>query len=315
MGKSVYTFIVVPDASSRLRKLKLPARTLHSLGAIGILFFFGLVGLGFGYVKMVFRAADYDKLQAENTDLKIQKKNLEVATVKLGEKLNNIESRFGQLQNLIENENSNKNLSGQFQSRIDNDNLTKRGKLNVPAVGGSKVDYPTAELLGSANLKDGIELLKGRTAEMENQIMLLQEAVEKKATMRRITPSIWPVKGNITSHYGNRADPFNGEAELHLGVDISALFGTQVHSPADGKIIYAQRKAAYGNLIIIDHGNGLTTRLGHLSRFNVKVGQKIHKNDIVGYVGTSGRSTAPHLHYEVRLNDRAMNPRNYLPRG
>jgi len=298
MAKSCYTFIIVPNASSRLRKLKLPTRVLHALAAVGVLAFFVLVGLGFSYVKMAFKAADYDKLQVENTNLKIQKKNLEVATVKLGEKLVNIENLFEKIQNLVEN-----------------DNLTKRGKLNVPAVGGSKVDYPTAELLGSGNLKNGVELLKDRTAEMETQLTLLEQVAEKKATIRRFTPTIWPVKGNITSHYGNRADPFNGEAELHLGLDISALFGTQVHAPADGKVIYAQRKAAYGNLIIIDHGNGLTTRLGHLSRFNVKVGQKVRKNDIVGYVGTSGRSTAPNLHYEVRLNDRPINPRNYLPRG
>ena len=298
MAKSCYTFIIVPNASSRLRKLKLPTRVLHALAAVGVLAFFVLVGLGFSYVKMAFKAADYDKLQVENTNLKIQKKNLEVATVKLGEKLVNIENLFEKIQNLVEN-----------------DNLTKRGKLNVPAVGGSKVDYPTAELLGSGNLKNGVELLKDRTAEMETQLTLLEQVAEKKATIRRFTPTIWPVKGNITSHYGNRADPFNGEAELHLGLDISALFGTQVHAPADGKIMYAQRKAAYGNLIILDHGNGLTTRLGHLSRFNVKVGQKVRKNDIVGYVGTSGRSTAPHLHYEVRLNDRPINPRNYLPRG
>ena len=151
---------------------------------------------------------------------------------------------------------------------------------------------------------------------MESQLTLLQELAQKKASVRRITPTIWPVKGHITSPFGGRTDPFNEEAtEVHLGMDISALYGTQVHSPADGTIIYAQRKAAYGNLIIVDHGNGLTTRMGHLSRFNVKVGQRIRKNDVVGYVGTTGRSTAPHLHYEVRLNDRPVNPKNYLPRG
>ena len=299
MAKSFYTFIIVPDASSRLRKLKLPAYALHALAVFGVLSFFVVVGLGFNYMKMAFRAADYDKLQTENTNLKVQKKNLEVATVKLGEKLSNIESLFSNIQNLIEN-----------------DTLTTRGKLNVPGVGGSRVDYPTAELLGSANLKDGIDLLKDRTTEMETQLMLLQEQAQKKASIRRITPSLWPVKGNITSAFGNRADPFNEEsAEVHLGMDISALFGTQVHAPADGVIIYAQRKAAYGNLIIIEHGNGLTTRFGHLSRFNVKVGQRVRKNDVVAYVGTSGRSTAPHLHYEVRVNDRPVNPKNYLPRG
>src|SRR6266481_3464911 len=102
MGKSVYTFIVVPDASSRLRKLKLPARVLHCLGAIGVLCFFVAVALGFSYIKMAFKAADYDKLQAENTDLKVQKKNLEVATVKLGEKISNIENLFQQIQTLVE---------------------------------------------------------------------------------------------------------------------------------------------------------------------------------------------------------------------
>jgi murein DD-endopeptidase MepM/ murein hydrolase activator NlpD len=250
-------------------------------------------------MKMAFKAADYDKLQAENTTLKVQKKNLEVAAVKLGEKLNNIENIFANIQNLVEN-----------------DSLAKRGKLNVPGVGGSRVDYSTAQLLGSANLKDGIDLLKDRTTELESQLTMLQELAEKKATIRRMTPTIWPVKGSVTSHFGSRTDPFNEEAtELHLGLDISALFGTQVHAPGDGVIIFAQRKAAYGNLIIINHGNGLTTRLGHLSRFNVKVGQMVHKNDIVGYVGTTGRSTAPHLHYEVRLNDRPVNPSNYLPRG
>jgi len=297
MAKSFYTLIVVPHASPRLRKLKLAARVLHVLTGVGVLCFFVAVALGFSYIKMAFKAADYDKLQAENTDLKIQKRNLEVAAVKLGEKISNIENLFQQIQTLVDSDSQ------------------KRSKANVRAVGGSKIDYPTAELLGSPNLKDDIDLLRDRTAEMENQLTLFQKVAEKKATIRRSTPTIWPVKGNLTSQYGNRADPFNGEGEVHLGVDIAALFGTQVRAPADGKVIYAQRKAAYGNLIIVDHGYGFTTRLGHLSQFAVKTGQRVRKNDVIGYVGTSGRSTAPHLHYEVRINDRPVNPKNYLPRG
>lgn len=300
MGKRFYTFIIVPNASARLHKLKLPVRSLYLLAAIGVLSFFVAVGLGFSYVKMAFKAADYDKLQAENTDLKVQKKNLEVATRKLGEKITNLETISERIQNLIEN-----------------DAMTNRGKLNgtAPAVGGSKVDYPTAELLGAMNTKNGIELLKGQTSELEEHFSMLQEVAQQRATRWRITPNIWPVKGAITSHYGNRSDPFNGDAEMHLGLDISALYGAQVHAPADGRVIYAQRMAAYGNLLIIDHGNGLTTRYGHLSRFVAKVGQKVKKNDVVAFVGTTGRTTAPHLHYEVRLNDRPKNPRDYLPKG
>jgi murein DD-endopeptidase MepM/ murein hydrolase activator NlpD len=298
MGKRFYTFIVVPNASARLHKLRLPVRALYLLAAIGVLSFFVLVGFGFSYAKMAFKAADYDKLQAENTDLKVQKKNLEVATRKLGEKISNLE-----------------NISQKIQNLIENDNMTNRGKLNGPAVGGSKVDYPTAELLGSLNSKTSIDFLKDKTSEIQERFTVQQEVAQQKANLRLITPSIWPVKGPITSHYGNRADPFNGDSEMHPGVDISALYGAQIHAPADGKVIYAHYMAAYGNLLIIDHGHGLTTRYGHLYRFVAKVGEKVKRNEVIGLVGTTGRTTAPHLHYEVRLNDRAKNPRDYLPRG
>jgi murein DD-endopeptidase MepM/ murein hydrolase activator NlpD len=247
---------------------------------------------------MSFKAADYDKLQEENTDLKVQKKNLELAARKLGEKIDHLQ-----------------NISDKIQNLIENDMMTNRGKLNGPAVGGSRVDYPTAELLGSPNLNTGIEELKSRTTKMEEQLSMQQEVAQQRVTRWRLTPNIWPVKGAITSLYGSRSDPFNGDAEMHPGLDISALYGSQVHAPADGKIIYAQRMAAYGNLLIVDHGNGVTTRYGHLSRFSAKVGQKVKKNDVIGYVGTTGRTTAPHLHYEVRLNDRPQNPKKYLPLG
>jgi murein DD-endopeptidase MepM/ murein hydrolase activator NlpD len=298
LGKTFYTFIVIPHASPRLHKLKLPVRAIYLLSAIGIVSFFVAVSLCFSYAKMAFRAADYDKLQTENTDLKVEKKNLEVATRKLGEKLKDLES-----------------VSQKIQTIIENDNLAGRSKLNGPAVGGSRVDYTTAELLRSSNLKDNIDLLKDRTAEVEGHLSLLEQVAVQRATLRRYTPSIWPVKGAITSHYGNRADPFNGDAELHLGIDISALYNAQIHSPADGMVLYSERKAAYGNLVIVDHGNGLTTRYGHLSRSLVKVGQKVKRGEVIGLVGNTGRTTAPHLHYEVRMNDRPVNPRTYLPRG
>jgi murein DD-endopeptidase MepM/ murein hydrolase activator NlpD len=150
---------------------------------------------------------------------------------------------------------------------------------------------------------------------MEGHLSMLEQVAVQRATRWRYLPDIWPVKGPITSHYGNRADPFNGDAEMHLGLDISAIYNAPIHAPADGVVIYTERKAAYGNLIVIDHGNGLTTRYGHLNRFLVKVNEKVKKGEVIGLVGTTGRTTAPHLHYEVRLNDRPMNPNSYLPRG
>jgi len=298
LAKSFYTFIVIPHASTRLHKWKLPVLALYFLALIGIVSFFVTVGLGFNYAKMAFKAADYDKLQTENTDLKVQKQNLEVATRKLGEKISNLESTSQKIQTLIEN-----------------DSATKSGKLNGPAVGGSKVDYTTAELLRSSNLQERVDLLKDRTADMESHLSLLEQVAQQRANILLHTPSIWPIKGAITSHYGNRADPFNGEAELHLGLDISALYNAQIHAPADGVVLYSERKAAYGNLLIVDHGNGLTTRYGHLSRSLVTIGQRVKRGDVIALVGTTGRSTAPHLHYEVRKNDRPVNPRTYLPRA
>lgn len=299
MAKNFYTVIVVPDASSRLHKLRLPVQCLYILAAIGLISFFVAVGLGFNYARMAFKVADYNKLQAENVDLKVQKKNLEVSTVKLDTKLAALESLSERLTTLIED--------GSWAKRFP--------KLNIPAVGGSKVDYRTADLLRTPDLKAGVDLMKDRASDLEGQMKLLAQIAEQRNYIMRFTPTIWPVRGNITSHYGNRLDPFNGEAEMHQGLDISALYGSRVLAPADGIVIYAQRKAAYGNLVILDHGNGLTTRHGHLSRFNVHVGQRVHKNDVMAFVGTTGRSTAPHLHYEVRLNDRPVNPRLYLPRG
>ena len=298
MANRLYTFIIVPNASSRLHKLRLSVHTLYVLGVIGFISFFVVVGLGFSYAKMAFRVADYDQLQAENIHLKVQKKNLEISTVKLNTKLSALETLSERLTNLIEN-----------------DSWNKRTGMNQRGIGGSKVDYPTAALVGSANLRAGVDVLKDRTAELEGQMKLLEQVAEKRVTFLLATPSLWPVHGPITSHYGSRLDPFNGDTELHLGVDISSLYGSQVRTPADGVVIFAQRQGAYGNLIIIDHGNGLTTRHGHLARFSVHTGQTVHKNDVIGYVGTTGRTTAPHLHYEVRVNDRPVNPRNYLPKG
>ena len=299
MARSFYTFIIVPNASSRLHKLRLTMSVLYILAAIGAISFLVTLGLGFSYAKMAFIVADYNKLQAENVDLKVQKKNLEVSTVRLGTKLTALE-----------------NLSEKLTSLIQNDSLNKRfPKLTVRAVGGSKVDYPTADLIGNSNLRSDVDVLKDRTTDLESQMRLLESVAVTRANIIRYTPTIWPVKGNISSHYGSRPDPFNGDAEMHLGLDISALYGSLVHAPADGIVVYAQRKSAYGNLVVLDHGNGLTTRHGHLSRFNVHVGQRVHKNDVIAFVGTTGRSTAPHLHYEVRLNDRPVNPRTYLPRS
>jgi murein DD-endopeptidase MepM/ murein hydrolase activator NlpD len=126
------------------------------------------------------------------------------------------------------------------------------------------------------------------------------------------TPNLWPVEGQITGSFGERIDPFNGEGAFHTGVDIAAGYGQPVIAPADGLVLFADQLGGYGRAIALDHGHGIVTRYGHLSSFAVAPGQLVHRGDVIGYVGLSGRSTGPHLHYEVRINDTPVNPYKYL---
>lgn len=127
-------------------------------------------------------------------------------------------------------------------------------------------------------------------------------------------PAIWAHSGKINNEFGFRRNPFGGRSyEFHGGLDIDGERGDIVISPANGKVVKAGWHGGYGNLIELDHGNGLTTRYGHLSKVEVTVGDEISRGQLMGQVGSTGRSTGPHLHYELRLNDRPINPRFFLP--
>ena len=133
---------------------------------------------------------------------------------------------------------------------------------------------------------------------------------------RAMTPSLWPVSGELTDGFGGRSNPFGGGSfEFHTGQDIATLWGTPVMAAATGKVIFAGWQNGYGQIVILDHGGGLTTRYGHLSHIDVIEGRKIGRGELLGRVGSTGRSTGPHLHSEVRINDEPVNPRQYLPRN
>jgi murein DD-endopeptidase MepM/ murein hydrolase activator NlpD len=125
-------------------------------------------------------------------------------------------------------------------------------------------------------------------------------------------PNLWPIEGPITGSFGERIDPFNGEGAFHSGVDIGSAYGQPVVASAEGVVEFADFLGGYGRAITLDHGHGITTRYGHLASFAVFPGQHVHRGDTIGYVGDSGRSTGPHLHYEVRINDIPVNPHKYL---
>jgi murein DD-endopeptidase MepM/ murein hydrolase activator NlpD len=127
-----------------------------------------------------------------------------------------------------------------------------------------------------------------------------------------IVPTLWPVVGEITGHFGERLDPFSGEGAFHAGMDIASHYGDAIHATADGVVAVMDQRAGYGRLVVIDHGFGVTTWYGHLSGFATHVGTHVKRGDTVGYEGASGRSTGPHLHYEVRIYNTPVNPWRYL---
>jgi murein DD-endopeptidase MepM/ murein hydrolase activator NlpD len=147
---------------------------------------------------------------------------------------------------------------------------------------------------------------------IENRLDAVRNNVEKRRSLADATPSIWPVAGWLTSSYGNRRDPFNGSSDFHPGLDISATYGEPVLAPAAGIVSSAGAVGNYGNLVVIDHGFGIVTKFGHLSRFGVTSGQQVNRGDVLGYVGSTGRSTSPHLHYEIWVNDKLTNPMRLL---
>lgn len=127
-----------------------------------------------------------------------------------------------------------------------------------------------------------------------------------------MTPSIWPSEGHISSTFGYRVSPFTGQSILHAGIDIANRIGTPIVAPAKGTVTFSGRQGAYGNCIIINHGNAITTRYAHMQRSVVKEGQVVNRGELIGYVGNTGRSTGPHLHYEVRVGGVPVNPMRYI---
>ena len=126
------------------------------------------------------------------------------------------------------------------------------------------------------------------------------------------TPSIWPTRGWVTSDFGTRIDPYTAERKMHEGLDIATPIGQPVYAPSDGTVVFAGTEGGYGKVLVIDHGYGVKTRYGHLSEILVHLGDRVGRGDKVALVGNTGRSTGPHLHYEVRVNGVPENPRKFI---
>ncbi len=180
---------------------------------------------------------------------------------------------------------------------------------------------PTDEIQGElsvegqrdyASLAVRIDQSVSETISRQQSILELWQSLAEQQSLISATPSIRPARGWYTSKFGYRISPFTGRPMMHQGLDIAASPGAPIYAPADGVVSFAGYDAGYGKLVSIDHGYGVVTRYGHTSQIFVEVGQKIHRHDVIAAVGTTGRSTGPHLHYEVRVNNVPVDPQNYV---
>ncbi len=295
--RNSYTIVVVSDTSSGLYKFPVPAWAHGAFAALGFAVFLAACGLGFNYARMVLVTGDHQQLAAENTALKVENRNFQVTTRQLDARLGALEA-----------------VSGEIQEMFQRDVWIQRFELDdAIGVGGSIGNVGTDSMIASLNTRDNLDLARVRALEIETQLQFAEDLALRRNDMLMVTPSAWPVSGPVRSGYGRRRDPFTGEPEFHQGIDIAALYGSAVRAPAGGRVVFAGRQSAYGNLIVLDHGDGVTTRYGHLSRMEVRAGDPVSQDALIGYVGNTGRSTGPHLHYEVRVDDRSVNPSRYLP--
>jgi len=207
-----------------------------------------------------------------------------------------------------------------LQTRLAALDTTQRKLAETSGVGRSSEipDINKGIGQGGPNTMSSIDVnnIEAATNALETELRQIKVVYDKSQLKLASTPTGWPVRGYISDGFGSRRNPFGGGgAEMHAGLDIATNHGTTITSTADGIVIFAGSHAGYGNLVVIDHGYGLTTRYAHMSSYDVTVGDHVTRGKKIGAVGSTGRSTAPHCHYEVRLHDRPVDPFNYLSIG
>lgn len=288
MRTKSYIFYVASSDQSRVLKFRVPRSALHILAALALVGGITVLAGFTSYSRMLWKTERYNTVRTERDTLKQQFTALQTTVKDTNQRLDSLQS-----------------LATEVAMTYGFMNF-RESPFNVPepATGNAEANY--------AHTVDEFNFLKSNTTAgvLSNASFHLMPSLPMGDVT--FTPTLWPVNGRITANFGEREDPFNGEGEFHRGVDISADFGQPVHVTADGIVEIADMRQGYGRLVVIDHGYGTTTYYAHLSNFNAQPGQQVHRGDVIGFAGVSGRATGPHVHYEVRINGAPVNPWRYL---
>jgi murein DD-endopeptidase MepM/ murein hydrolase activator NlpD len=188
------------------------------------------------------------------------------------------------------------------------DGPAKRGT----GIGGGTGPLRAAETTDRAAIGDELDRLTDIVREEGDNLRSLERFLGRATRVLAALPSRWPVRGQVNSGYGSRVSPWSANAEFHSGLDIGAPVGTQVKAPAPGTVVFAGVHAEYGQTLIVDHGNETKSLYGHLSKLTVAVNQKVQRGEVIALTGNTGRSSGPHLHYEIQVKGQSVNPTGYL---
>ena len=335
MDKKTVTFLMVSNRKGVTRRIVVSAAWLKAGAALFVVLAVVASACVVDYFGLLSQSVENKKLRAENAQLKQQFQVVEGKLNALETGLERVKSFVTKLRLITNVDSEDRTLklaigplprSGQSvePERLHGD---RQPAAIIPAGEGPETDGvffekpPTDDLQGElsvegqrdyASLAIRIDQAVQETVVREQGILELWETLSERQSLLAATPNIKPARGWFTSKFGYRISPFTGRPVMHNGLDIAAAPGAPIHAPADGIVSFAGYDPGYGKLVSIDHGYGVVTRFGHTSQIFVEVGQKVTRRDLIAAVGNTGRSTGPHLHYEVRVNNVPVDPQNYV---
>lgn len=294
-----YTVVIADRATGVLRRVTISLRTVTAVVVSAILLPV-LIGLGAKWSA----SAEINRLSADNFALAIETGNYRATTGELTTQIQSLESVIDEL-----------------GTRAWLDPAQARAMQKLPAVvkaraaGGAAPQSAAVSTALSSSLgspEDTFGVLRNLLRGLESRLSYVRRDVERQEALAAATPSIWPTYGWLTGTFGRRSDPFTGEPAFHQGLDISTEKGQPIYATAHGVVESSGYTGEYGNLIVLKHDFGLSTRYGHLSKFSVKPGAVVKRGEVIGFVGSTGRSTGAHLHYEIVANGKLINPLQLL---
>jgi len=302
VAKKTYTVMVVSDHNSPVKRYHIQKSFLVQLG-VGVALLVGMVAGGtVHYFRVAQDAAENRVLREENLTLRGQLKSVRERIEHIGSTLDRVE-RFDQKLRAI-------TLLSDPQRNLAMGPTEPEAGMTGPATDTQFSQLAATET--PAALTGRLDKLSAEATRQEQSLQELQAYFQDQKSILASTPSMWPARGWVTSDFGSRLDPYTADRVMHAGLDIAAPHGKEVFAPSDGTVVFAGLEGGYGNVLVIDHGYGIKTRYGHLAKMLVKAGDRVKRGMLIAAVGNTGRSTGPHLHYEVRVNGVPQNPRKFI---